>query len=189
MKYITYFVTLFAYASIHMMRMSIPFVQLKLMDFFKIDKFQMGLANALLYIVIGISYFWRALYPIQERQSTYLWSMSICNLSFLIIPVLISFNAPITPMFYVCLAGFGFFHTVAWPTLLSLVHAYFLPKRDGCMLGFWSANGDIGNILGFAICTLIMYNLNLPFQACLYATVGFSIIMSLCVYKIRIEPD
>jgi sugar phosphate permease len=65
MKYPTYFVTLLAYTTVHMMRMSLTFAQLKLMQFFGINNFEIGIANACLYIVLGISYFWRALYPIK----------------------------------------------------------------------------------------------------------------------------
>ena len=149
----------------------------------------MGLANALIYILLGISYLWRALVPITDRQFTYLWSMSLSNLGFLITPILIALNAPIISLYYLGLALFGFFQTAAWPVCLSLVHAYFLPKKDGCTLGFWSGNGDVGTIFGNLLCIFILYNLNLPYQYCLFVTAFISIIMSLSVYQLRIEPS
>ncbi len=88
------------------------------MHFFAINKVQMGLANALLYIFIGISYFIRSIFPFNDIQFTYFVSTNLCNLSLLIIPLLISFNTSITPLYYVSLAGFGFFQTASWPVLL-----------------------------------------------------------------------
>lgn len=38
-KYLMYTVTLLAYTTIHIMRMSLPFVQLDLMKFFNIHRF------------------------------------------------------------------------------------------------------------------------------------------------------
>lgn len=188
MKYLTYIVTLLAYTTVHIMRMSLPFVQLKLMEFFNIDKFHIGIANACLYIVIGLSYLWRAFSPIKDRQFTYFWSMNLSNLSYLVIPILVYLNARIPALFYLCLAGFGWFQSASWPVLLSLVHAYFLPKRDGCMLGFWSAGGDIGNIAGFLMCTIVMYSLNLPFQICLIVAAVTGLLMTLSVYRLEIDP-
>lgn len=145
------------------------------------------MANACLYIVIGISYLYKALNPIINRQFTYFWNMNLCNLFYLITPIIICFNAPITPLFFISLAGFGFFQTAAWPVLLSLVHAYFLPKVDGGMLGLWSGNGDLGNILGFAMCTLIMHEIHLPYQYCLFFSALFSILLSIAVWKLKID--
>ena len=145
------------------------------------------MANACLYIVIGISYLYKALNPIKNRQFSYVWNMSLCNLFYLITPIIISCSSPITALFFVSLAGFGFFQTVSWPVLLSLVHAYFLPKSDGGMLGFWSANGDIGNILGFALCTLLITKLNLPFQTCLFASSLCNILMIAAVWQLKLD--
>jgi len=128
MKYATYCVTMIACMTVHIMRMGLPFVQLQLMYFFGIRKFDVGIANAGLYIIIAISYLWRTLYGVRNPQFTYLWSMIISGLSFLIIPLLVFINAKIIPLFYVSLVGFGWFQTAAWPILLFLIHAYFHPK-------------------------------------------------------------
>ena len=60
-KYIIFVVTLLGYSVVHIMRMTIPFVQLDIINFFGIHNFEMGIANACLYIIIGLSYLWRAL--------------------------------------------------------------------------------------------------------------------------------
>ena len=115
--------------------------------------------------------------------------MNLSSLSYLVIPLLVYLGARIPALFYLSLAGFGWFQSASWPVLLSLVHAYFLPKRDGCMLGFWSAGGDIGNILGFLMCTVIMYFLHLPFQVCLIVAALLCFCMSVSVFQLQIAPQ
>lgn len=128
MKYATYCVTMIACMTVHIMRMGLPFVQLQLMHFFGIRKFDVGIANAGLYIVIAISYLWRALYGVKNPQFTYLWSMTLSGLSFMLIPFLVFINAKIIPLFFLSLVGFGWFQSAAWPILLFLIHVYFHPK-------------------------------------------------------------
>lgn len=55
------------------------------------------------------------------------------------------------------------------------------------MLGFWSASGDIGNILGFFMSTVIVYALKLPFQVCLLFAGLTGILMAVSVYKLDVN--
>lgn len=55
------------------------------------------------------------------------------------------------------------------------------------MLGFWSAGGDIGNILGFASCTIILYALNLPYQYCLFLPLICNVIFTFMVFYIKLD--
>jgi sugar phosphate permease len=128
MKYTTFIVTMLAGMSVHIMRMGLPFVQLQLMRFFGIHKFDVGIANAGLYIIIGISYLWRAFYGVKNPQFTFLWSMTLSSIFFAMIPICVFLNAKIIPLFYISLAGFGWFQSAAWPILLFLIHVYFHPK-------------------------------------------------------------
>ena len=146
----------------------------------------MGMANGCMYIVIGLSYLWHALYPIKNGQFSYLWSITISDLCYLVIPLCVFFNVRIPVFLYIGMAGFGWFQTVAWPVLLAMVHAYFLPKKEGCMLGLWSANGDVGNIIGFMMCTVVVYTLHLPFQYCLVIAAMISLLMIPSVYSLKI---
>ena len=109
------------------------------------------------------------------------------NLFYVMIPIMISLSWRTAPAYFICMIGFALFQASSWPILLSLVHAYFLPKRDGCMLGFWSAGGDIGNILGFASCTIILYALNLPYQYCLFLPVICSTIFTLLIFTLKLD--
>jgi MFS family permease len=51
---------------------------------------------------------------------------------------------------------FGFFQFPAWPTLLTLTNEYFNLDTEGTAMGIWSANGDLGNIVGFGMCGLLV---------------------------------
>lgn len=54
------------------------------------------------------------------------------------------------------------------------------------MLGFWSANGDIGNILGFVMCTVIAYFWKWPWQICLLVAGLTGIIMSFAINQLKL---
>lgn len=69
MRYQVYFVSLFAYFTLHMMRMAIPFNQKPLADYYGLDNNMVGLANSLIYIVLGIAYMYRVIHPIKHVKS------------------------------------------------------------------------------------------------------------------------
>lgn len=45
----------------------------------------------------------------------------------------------------------GFLQSYTWPNLLMIIHNNFNPDKYAVLLGFWSANANIGNILGYGI--------------------------------------
>lgn len=73
MKYFLYVVTFLGYCTLHMMRMGLPFVQKDLETFFGINNFQMGLANGILYLIIGSSCIYLTLSPIKNPQFRYFY--------------------------------------------------------------------------------------------------------------------
>lgn len=187
MKYRTFFTTLLAYAATHMMFTSIPFVYFRIKQFLGITLLQLSLIGASFLLGLSLSLLWFAFHPVKKLQTSYFISMTASNLSFLIFPILISTNCHYLPLYYVSTFGFGFLQGPTWPILLSLVHAYFLPKQDGCMLGAWSSCGDLGNILGIVAFTIILFKLYLPFQVCMYFAVFCSTIMTILVYFLKTD--
>ena len=67
------------------------------------------------------------------------------------------FTQQIIPGIALCI--FGFCQFPAWPTLLTLTNRQFNLEKDGTAIGTWSANGDLGNIIGFALARLIVNTL------------------------------
>ena len=76
---------------------------------------------------------------------------------------------------------FGFCQFAAWPTLLTLMSEHFDHTTEGKALGFWSANGNLGNILGFAMTGLLVDVLKLQWEFAMIAAAGFSFFMILLV--------
>ncbi|EER10715.1 Glycerol-3-phosphate transporter, putative [Perkinsus marinus ATCC 50983] len=48
------------------------------------------------------------------------------------------------------------FQSGCWPASVVIVGQYFLPKYYGTVFGIWSNNANVGNILGAAMCTLMI---------------------------------
>lgn len=55
------------------------------------------------------------------------------------------------------------------------------------MLGFWSASGDIGNILGFLMSTVVVFGFKFPFQVCLVVAGLTGILMAIAVYRLDVN--
>lgn len=82
MRYIAFVATLVAYMTIHMMRMSLSFVQPDLIKYFGIEKSEIGLAMSSTYIIMGISYLIRSIVPLKKLQTTYLVTVGLTALSY-----------------------------------------------------------------------------------------------------------
>ena len=50
----------------------------------------------------------------------------------------------------------GYMQSYTWPMLLMIVHSQFNPDRYSSLLGFWSTNANVGNIIGFGVSKLIL---------------------------------
>lgn len=112
--------------------------------------------------------------------------MMISTICYLIIPLLVWLNVRIPILLYISLAGFGWFQGIAWPVLLAFINVYFDSKKDGCLVGLWSANKDTGNVLGFFVSTILIIFLKLPFQTGLTVLGILSILVTFLVYKLDI---
>ena len=95
--------------------------------------------------------------------------LGIACIGYLIIPInslLFKDKAPDSYFIKEILPGlglliFGFFQFPAWPTLLTITSQEFELNGDGTAMGIWSANGDLGNIVGFALTGLFVSNLEI----------------------------
>ena len=63
MRLRTFLVTFAAYMTVHIMRMSLPFVQLHLLQFYGIGNAFMGTVSASAYIMIGLGYLFLVFHP------------------------------------------------------------------------------------------------------------------------------
>ncbi|EER01249.1 conserved hypothetical protein [Perkinsus marinus ATCC 50983] len=58
--------------------------------------------------------------------------------------------------YYVVWVVNAVFQSGCWPASVVIVGQYFLPKYYGTVFGIWSNNSNVGNILGAAMCTLMI---------------------------------
>ncbi|KAF4744212.1 hypothetical protein FOZ63_002400 [Perkinsus olseni] len=58
--------------------------------------------------------------------------------------------------YYILWAVNAIFQSGCWPASVVIVGQYFLPKYYGTVFGIWSNNANVGNILGAAMCTLMI---------------------------------
>ncbi|KAF4672970.1 hypothetical protein FOL47_011159 [Perkinsus chesapeaki] len=59
-------------------------------------------------------------------------------------------------LYYILWAINAVFQSGCWPASVVIVSQYFLPKYYGTVFGVWSNNANVGNILGAAMCTLMI---------------------------------
>jgi sugar phosphate permease len=189
-KWSTYIITFMAYVSLHTMRMSYAQVKTDFQKAFDLSNLYLGLFDALVYISLGLGFFLRFL--IQGNLnlvSSYAIFISFASLAYLIIPVThLAFQEEVKEhsllrevLPSIGLLLFGFCQFPAWPTLLTLTNDHFDLKKDGKAIGIWSANGDLGNIVGFAMTGLMVDYLNLQWELPMIAAATFNFLMGLAV--------
>lgn len=84
---------------------------------------------------------------------------------------------------------FGFFQFPAWPTLLTITSEHFNLRESGKELGLWSANGDVGNIVGFALSGIIVNLLDFRWETAMILAAIFNVYMARWVYTFIIETN
>ena len=164
--------------TVHIMRMSLPFVQLHLLQFYGIGNAFMGTVSASAYIMIGLGYLFLVFHPIQQVLPRYLLNMSIAGLAhiLLFLTIMLEIQQPI--VLVGCLMVAGFAQTAAYAVVMRLIYQHFESKSDGLLLGIWSAHGDAGNLFSFFINTVIFYSLGWSWRICLLFAGAITIIIA-----------
>ena len=83
----------------------------------------------------------------------------------------------------------GFAQVVAYPVCIKLIFQHFNPKKDGLVLGIWSAHGDMGNIIGFFIYTLIVYKFHWSWSICLLFASGATFTMAIIMKLFLVDTN
>lgn len=109
--------------------------------------FQIGLTQCLFYVFLGLSLLVYGLSHVKNHQLLYMCIISIATIVYLIAPICLSFNIPVTALYFIFAIGFGFFQGPCFPITLLIVRAFYDPKVNGGLFGFWSSSGDIGIIM------------------------------------------
>ena len=191
MKWQTYIITFTSYVALHTMRMSFSQVKSDFSKTFQESNLFLGLFDALVYIALGTGFFFRFLLQGKKnlRFSLVLF-LSIACVGYLYIPISsLVLGETVRSNFFlqIFLPGlglliFGFFQFPAWPTLLTFTNEHFNLEKEGTAMGIWSANGDLGNIVGFAMCGLLVGTLSWRWEYAMIIAAVLNWVMALIVY-------
>lgn len=187
MKCQVYFATFFAYLTIHAMRMSIPFNQKPLAEYYGLDNKMVGLVNSIAYILLGIAYMYRVLHPIKRVKSEYFYPITIASIFFLLIPIYVFLGIKSIVLLFISMGAFGLFQSTSWPVVIKLIDRYFDPESDGFVIGIWSSNADMGNIFGFFICTAFIFYFHLIWQFSMIFLGISAFFFAFLLFKLPIE--
>lgn len=112
----------------------------------------MGIVDALMLTFLGIGHFLHALYPIKKPVKSLWIALLICGMNYGLIPVclLITYFKNIYVL-SVLMSFNGFLQSYTWPNLLMIVNSKFSSEKNSALLGFWSANANFGNIMGYGV--------------------------------------
>lgn len=61
----------------------------------------------------------------------------------------------------IAVGGFGFFHMAAYQICGAVVSGYYDSNRESSKLGFWGSSSSVGNIIGFFVSNMVIYQFEL----------------------------
>ena len=96
-------------------------------------------------------------------------------------------NEPFTIQYMIpgiSLMLFGFCQFSSWPILLYLVNQHFEVAKEGTILGIWSSNSNVGNIIGFFIGQLILNNFKMKWQYVMMIGALLHLLMGIMVFLV-----
>ena len=138
MKYLTYVLTFMAYVAIHILRMSYSAVKPYFEKTFQLDSIFLGLFDGLVYISLGMGFFFRFLIEGKTAKTKiYLIFGFLTAIGFSVIPIMgltlkndqgVIGEQPFVIQYLIpglALIVFGFCQFSAWPVLLYLVNQHF----------------------------------------------------------------
>jgi hypothetical protein len=142
MKWITFFVSFFAYAAVHIMRMSYSSVKTKIDSTYNLGPIFLGLFDGLVYISLGTGFFLTFfIESYHSKIKIYLIFSIITGIAYSIIPLLSLLLANeqefiVTDSFLIryiipgfSLICFGFCQFPCWASLLYFVNQHFDVKK------------------------------------------------------------
>lgn len=121
-----------------------------------------GLVDSLLLLCLGAGHFLHALYPVEKPVKTLWIGMFGCAISYALIPFCIDSHLNNLTALSILMSINGFLQSYTWPNLLMIVKQKWDQKKNPAAMGFWPTNTNIGNIVGYLICTEFVMALNFP---------------------------
>lgn len=169
MKYRAYILTFFAYVFMHSLRTGYSYSKPFFQSQFQLSNIFLAFLDFSIYFTMGIGFLTRYL---SMNKETMIRNFMIAGVTFslayalfsvlAITNVITSSNA--IPFSLILMMVFGFFQMHCWPVSLVIINDYFTNEEDGMEIAFWSSAGNVGNIFGFLIPSLMVVNAHLPWE-------------------------
>lgn len=195
-----YLITFFTYAALHMMVMTYSFNKHYYQVVFGVSNLFLGILDSIIYLSVAIGTFARYsivnnLHPVQGTFYT-AFPMAF-GLAIIPIAAFIYQNdssiGHATPFIYfifvIAALLFGFFQLNFFPAMLTIFGNSFNIKNDGRIAGIWSSKSNAGNILGFLISNLLVYQFKVKWEYTIIICSSFLIIMAILLRCFIKNPD
>ena len=193
MRYQIAILTYLAYAAIHVMRTTFPFVQYDIVKYYDTDEKYIGILGAVTYIVIGIGYLAHNIIRPTKLVHNYFIEVSLSAIFFIVIPISMFFEIKILALGIIFYGLYGWFQSASYATLTTIILSHFNDAEDGTLIGFWASTSDFGNILGFFMSTVIIYYLHIDWRVTLIIagllTLLFNTLMKINVPELIMEDS
>jgi sugar phosphate permease len=171
MGHLVYFVTFLTYVSVHCLRTSYSFAKSVLHSKYGFSDSFLGIVDALFLCFLGLGHLLHSAWPTSTPRRSLVVGLTLCSVNFMAITMVLA-SSMASWLVLLLMAINGFLQSYTWPNLLELVN------RDGrtsdLLLGFWAANTNVGNILGFILAQVFVVYLQLPFTLELSTAAGFT---------------
>jgi sugar phosphate permease len=123
---------------------------------------------------LALGFFQQTIFPFARPVLALSLGMLLIALFFVLIPVLVNaFLAQSFAILCVLMSIDGYFQSYAWPNLLMLVNSQFDNKKEALILGLWSTNTNVGNIVGFVLCQYLVIQGGLDWEVAMFIIGGF----------------
>lgn len=169
MKYRAYILTFFAYVLMHTLRTGYSYSKPFFQSQFQLSNIFLAFLDFSIYFAMGIGFLARYL---SMHKDTMIRSFMIAGITFASAYALFSIlaitnvitPANAVPWSLILMIAFGFFQMHCWPVSLVIINDYFTNEEDGMEIAFWSSAGNLGNIFGYLIPSLMVVNAHLPWE-------------------------
>lgn len=138
----------------------------------------LGFISTISNLLMGFGFFFRVFFPYNRIVRDYFINSNIVSLCLMGISISIYLQTKSVYLIAVFYGLFGWFQASLYPLALTLVNKKFSPEEDGCLLGFWSTSGDLGGVIGYLICTVIVYYIQAEWKLCLIVVPLLNIVVN-----------
>lgn len=132
---------------------------------------------------LALGYLQQAIFPFAKPVFALGMGLLLTAVFYVLIPVALgAFTEQSFVLLCILMSIDGYWQSYSWPNLLMLVNSQYDNKKEAVILGVWMTNTNVGNILGFALCQLLVIRAGLHWQIAMYIIGLYVIFNALIVF-------